>query len=596
MKKMRVKKISDYPLSNIEKINIQMIGHLLTQAAVNPEYLKQISELLKRQLVAEKDTANYNTQVISNFIDKMTISLRDAGQKGINPADGFKIEEQINATLDKRDENVDLFDKNKEDSKNYDKFAFSDVLERELRTHFILKTEALDNFEKLIDELDGLMTNFMPIQDWTLLKIAIEKGNRRLSQNKLKFIEPEVFLGKESKFSESELQKMELTSPTGFLKYDLRSDGPDLLALKELVSMLKGEDLHPLTIGPGFFAKYMPEILEKQVTGLIFEVQENKLKAIKLFKECKFLENVEGDTFNNHKRIFYGPIEAATLVSRTYGVESYQKQLTPQTKANLFRRNNVDLFEGNKKYYVVVDGCVGGPKNGSPLHYSEMSKNELAIDSGEVFLFEKKEKDIFSTRIYFVPYKYDEFHPIHHHGSVIFGNNDQSYHSCITDRQNEKGDDVSGHFYYPFRENFGYYDFAQNNLIMFQPSFVAAALHYLPKGSKVFDVIYNNDNVNLFNRAARNVFEETNFIVPKIIEGGALTNFCKGSGVCDTLVSEILKNHAPLHKRWLLYQYLKDGAGLTLEKQEARYDKLAKDLENQYSFNLFITNFGGPKK
>lgn len=594
MSQMNIKKLSEYKLSHLDKINITLIAHLLTKAAVNPEYLKQISELLKRQLVAEKDTANYNTQVISKFIDKMTLSLRDAGQKNLKPTDGFKIEESIEAALDNREADFSLFDPKNEDNKNYEKFSFNELVQKELRAFFILRTEALDTFEGLIDEIDGLMPKYMSIQDWTTLKMAIHKGNDRLFNNKLMFLEPESYQGKESKFSASELEKFEIVSPAGFLKYDLRSDGPDLLALKELVSLLKGEEAHPLTIGPGFFAKYMPEILEKQIAGLVFKMQDNKLQEIKVFKDSKFLEYDETSMVND-KRIYYAPVEAATMLSCSYTIEDYTV-IRFKKEVPLKRHVPMDLFKDNTKYYVVADGCVGGPKNGSPLGYKSISKNELAIDAGEVFLFEKQNEEVYSTRIYFVPYKYDEFHPMNQHGSVIFGNNDQSYHSCITDRRDKDGNEVCTSFYGFYRDGFGRGELAKNELIIFQPSFIAAVHHNLPKETKemsvVFDII-KKENEPLFQRASRNVFEETSLIIPEMMSN--VFRFCKGAGHCEEHISSLLKHHAPLHKRWLLAQYIKDGAGLTPNKQPTIFEKAAKDNDDKYSYKLFMRNFGGKK-
>ena len=47
---------------------------ILLKAVADPKYLKEVEVMLGRPVVAQKDTADYNSAVISNFIDKMSMA------------------------------------------------------------------------------------------------------------------------------------------------------------------------------------------------------------------------------------------------------------------------------------------------------------------------------------------------------------------------------------------------------------------------------------------------------------------------------------------------------------------------------------------
>lgn len=536
-------------------------------AAVDPEYLKQVSEMLKRKLTGEKDTANYNSQVISNFIDKTSVSLRDSGQSTILPGEGFKIDEEFDALIQNRMPNHDLFDKSKDVDRSLSEFPFSDKFERELRTKHILKTEALDTFFSLMDELDGLMPQFMTTEQWLKLKMAISKGNDRVQKNKLVFIEPEVYIGKEMKMSQKDLDKYGLRSDMGTLKYDLRPDGPDLLALKELVLMARGEDVHSLSFGPGFFAKYMPEFYEQFIVGIIFHVKANKLKSI-TFNEIT-LESIKKN-FNLKER--FTPADAPCILAADL-----------QFKGDKF----LETITNDDRYYVITHGRVAGPKDFKPFGYESSSFNEVSIDAGEVSLFYKATNNkVIGTRIYFVPYVYSSFHPYHQHGSVILGNNDQAYHSA----GQENGGNSDG-FY---REEFINTIYAPNPLNIFQPSFVSAWAKKFPK--EKIEILLEKDNRRLLVAACANIFEESPFLAPEVAKMGFIRLFFKKMGTSEDIINSfqsgvldmLIPNFAPIHKRWTLTQYLKDGVGITEERQQGLLDNVTIDAKNNYAQQRFI--------
>lgn len=543
-------------------------------AAPDPEYIKTVEKLLERKIVPEKDTANYNSNVVSYFIDKTVLALRDCGQRGVKPGDAFKIDAHMMAGEGKN-ANLAPFDLKNPLNKDYDYWAFNHLVDRELRTNFILRTEALDSFESLIDELDGLMPQYMSMEEWNRLKMVISKGNERLSKNKLIFIEPEVYLGKEMRMSTREMEKFQIAA-TDLLKYDLRTDGPDLIALKELVNMAKGEPVHDLSVGPGFFAKYVNELMEIDCYGVVFHVEKNKLKKIKLYTPFSFEKiGFKRDFLKYYTR--YAPTESAFAVC----------QVMEDTYKNID-----DIFGKNNKYFVVVPGTVSGPMHSFPFNYERMSFNDVQTLAGEVVLFNNLEGKTASTRIYFVPESYESFHPYHQHGSVIFGNNDQSYHSCtIKDNTNFGG---------LFQRQFEYdYDTKYFGEKLFDSSFYAYwVLKMHPEKLPLRDLMAPA-HFKPFLKACLNHYEEMNLTF-KVLFNKYIADhdYRKIKNVeWENSVEEIcFKNFAPLHKRWHLRQYLTDGVGLTLKRNQGMIDRVAEEAKASDAFNYVANHFANKNK
>lgn len=542
-------------------------------AAPDMEYIKTVEKLIGRKITPEKDTANYNSQVISYFIDKTMLALRDCGQKGITPTDAFKIEAHFIAEETKKAPNLHVFSLENPLNKDYEHWAFNNLVDRELRTHFILKTEALDSFDSLIDELDGLMPNFITVEEWNKLKMAISKGNERVAKNKLVFIEPEVYLGKEMRMSDKEMLKYQIAA-SDLLKYDLRSDGPDLIALKELVSMVKGEKVHPLSVGPGFFAKYVSELMDEDIYGVVFHVEKDKLKRIKLFTP----PSVEKPLIKAQLKKWderYAPVTAAIALCTTM-----EKEFSSLEK----------VFNSDKdKYFVVAPGRVSGPMLSLPFNYEKVSFNDVQTLAGEVFLYQKLEDKSSATRIYFVPESYENFHPYHQHGSVIFGNNDQSYHSCAL----APNASFAGTYQRNLRDDFYY----QDEVLFDSGYYVYWVLKMHPEKLKLTDLL--EDKYQLpFIKASVNHFEETSLILDELLKSTLFQfNYLKDSDEewIKTLKENCFKKFAPLHKRWHLRQYLTDGVGLVLKRNLGMIDKIADDAKASWAFDDAVKRLSNKK-
>lgn len=537
------------PLTKKQRKSLQML-----YAAVDPDVLKKISELLKRELIAEKDTEDYNTSLISSYFDKPSLLLRESGQSKIKAGDVFKLHEVIQSKEQEREELNGFYD-NQVAVSNYEYFPFSWKLGQEIRSRFILKTEKDDTFDKLMDEIDGYISKFLSIDDWILLKNSIKKSELRFENNVVNFLQPEKFLGVPVKLSNLDSKKQEINNPEFNFIIDQRKDSHDLLSLKEFLSIIKGDDVHPLTIGPGFFAKYMPEISANGIDSIVFKVYQNKLTEIKIVKKD-----------DENPRLNFSPIKAAQSVIDLYCIEE-KKGFFSTTK----KYADDSILDEDLSFYVVTDGCVSGPKEGFPLGYKSMSKNELKIPAGEVFLIDTVGNEIQNTRIYFVPYSYQDLHLCHQHGSVIFGNNDQSFNSCVLDEKQFFDENSILNLINKIKSN---------KKMLYEPAFMSVLVHYLPKGSTP-DLILLEENQELLYKAMSSVFEETSFTINYLVE-----EYFSGNENFEKLLLKFLRNYAPINKRFLLGKYFEDENGLLLEKNDTTYILFGKKLYMEHQINL----------
>jgi len=398
--------------------------------------------------------------------------------------------------------------------------------------------------------------------------MVLSKGNERISKNKLMFIEPEVYLGKEMRMSAKEMEKFQIAA-SDLLKYDQRNDGPDLIALKELVNIAKGDKVHDLSVAAGFFAKYVTELMEVDCYGVVFHVEKDKLKQIKLYTPYAFDKaGLKANFIKYYTR--YAPTEAAFALAQVME-ESYP--------------NVEDAFNKNNKFFVVVPGTVSGPMHSLPFNYERMSFNDVQTMAGEVFLYNMIEDRHVSTRIYFVPESYENFHPYHQHGSVIFGNNDQSYQSCTVAKITPFGGLFPRQFEYE-------YDSVYFGEKLFDSSFYAYwVLKMHPQKLPLKDLMRRGQTLNFVN-ACCNHYEETDLAIKKMFSqyiGDHDRRKIKNEAWEKLIFDLCLKHFAPLHKRWHLRQYLTDGVGLVLKRNEGMIDRVSHEAKASDAFN-YIEN------
>lgn len=537
-------------------------------AEVDPESLKKISNVLKRELKAEKDNEDYNLAIVSQFIDKAALPLMKVGQKSMINGDSLRVDEDVLNKLIKEDQE-DFFSDISE-LKDYTKAPFSWKIAQDLRNHFVLKTNKEDTFDTLMDEVDGNISQYMSMDDWIKLRSVIKKAEARLEKSTYQMLEPEIFYGEERKLTNTELIKYDLVSLDRNVNVDIRKDGHDLLALKEFVSMLKGETVHPLSIGPGFFAKYTHELREAGISGIVFHIKNNLLKQIKLVSL-------------GVKEIRYSPLSSAQSLIEAYCWEE-RKSLLGMGKMKKYYSDK-DVWK-DSKYFVVVDGCVSAPSN-LTLGYEEKSVNDTKIQAGEVFLFEKVDKEVLNTRLYFTPYDYSKLHLFHQHGSVIFGNNDQSLHSCLLNESDYFDSKYRDYLLTRVFEG----DKSEDDYLLFKPSFVACLINVLDEHKDV-KVILRRDNFKHFLASMGCLYENNDLSIDYLIE---LHEFEMVPEQVE-LLKEFSKKYSPLNQRFLLGEYLEQKSGLTKEELETTYRKLAKIMKQEWLLNYYNSYLQATKK
>jgi len=573
MKKINIKKIKYSEITSKEIY--ELLKEKICEAGVSPEYLEKLEKLLERELESAKDTDDYNKNVISESIDKVIKVFTEGGLDKINNGEYLKVNEKLAQLTDHKSHMTDL-QESYLDGK-YEKFPFSQSVTSEIRSNFILQTSLKDTFKKLMEEFVSLSPNFMSEEDRKLIVNIIKKSESRIFKNTLKFPAPP--LG----FEQGVLRKLTLDEQkeNGLdlsILIDERLDNHDLLALKELVLIMNGKDVSPLSIAPSFFAKYVPEIKEAGYEGVLIVCENNNLKQIKLTKVPN--GNIEYSPVLASVQLVFNEILEVELLDR-------QKE---ETQVNFkIKKYNKDIFSKEKMYFIVSDGCVAIPSKKTPFNYETYSDNDSKLKSGEVFVYTKNEnEEIIQTRTCFVPYDYSRLNVLHQHGSAIYGSNDQSFQSCYS-----RDTSLTSQFIDSYKDFWS--ELVQNKVKAygnaFSPAVIAARLnHFLKEGDKISDPsdIFKEKNYHALNLAMCSVSEQTSFTKHWVLN----TLHWKNSGYSMDvykMIENLCKHEAPLNRRWLLKQYLDDGVGITKEKQATYYIKLAENLEqNKYTESLDI--------
>lgn len=391
---------------------------------INDKNKNSLSSMLGRDVSPQKDPNNYNFDLVSKTRDKIAGMLMETGIETILNKDVITITGlSRNYLYDK----MDLYDINlAENIGDYRLYNYNLVIENELRTKFLLQTESKDDFPEMYKELKEKLEKYLNKSELEKLDIAVKNGSKRLHEEvKLSFLDP--YQGLEEG-NLRDLTKEEIKSNNfikgleEYPKVDDRSDNHDLLSLKELLLVLDGKDVEEYSIALGFFAKIMPELIKEDIHSVLIKTKNKKIIDLKF---AKFVSN---------KSMYYSPLKAGiSLVENflvTKNIETYRIGNRDVTSTKF--SNYQEILE-DEQFFVVVDGNIAIPSNEETLGYSENCINTIEKKCAELFLF-KKDKSI---RIGFTPYNYNNIPLIHQHGSVIFGSNDQTYHS-VSERTSEE--------------------------------------------------------------------------------------------------------------------------------------------------------------
>lgn len=611
-----------------KKINMNLISKLF--AEVNPDFLKKLSLILGRELdiTKSKDNEDYNNEVLSNVLDNSVHLLMEAGLTSSQALDVLKLYHDYQRYSN--NENHRLFKLSDAiDKKDYELYPYDQTIESDLRAYFILKTSKNDNFDSLLNEMDLHITKYLNNDDWTRMKKVIQfyENDEERKLLKIKHLMPEnELLGQKIILTSEEKEKIGESNSDKELFYIEKNDKPDLLAMKEMVSILKGEDVHPLSIGFGFFFRYLQLFcnvkydhennnfmhwtyytqystdenwkdkdysnIQKDYDGIVFKInKENKLEKI-LFAKLP-----------NPKKISSGPYRASACLhySNAYEIERKWKvgdenypYLYPEYTAS--KKENIDklsYFDDGSKYYVIIPSHVAisdFSKSGHVNSYENISKNDKSIAAYECYLFEKDEsnKEVINTRIYWKPFMNNAAVSLmYQHGSVIFGLNDQTGHPCYdtimpVGQEETLSDGDVDNFRYEWHHSKDKTKFAYSN------SITALILNEF-KNKKIEPTdLLKKENYKYLYRIIHGLYDfDENMILKGIDYYYGLANPYRGCQqyIDDlSLLHELTKNTLPFTHRFAIWKYANDFKGITKEKQKTYISQLAEKAQNESSF------------
>lgn len=534
-------------------------------AKVDPEYLKNFSKMLNKNLEDlddTKDTEDYNKEQSSKVVDRSLSTFMEAGQKQSDSGDMIRTE-AFN----------DFFTSDKNNLSNYEKaissgeyklYPFSMPFSLELRNKFVLKTEKSDSFESLYPKMKSLLLKYCTDDIIEKIDNAVEKAKKRLKNTKLSIINPMVIKNnkKVRKLTDDEINALKLIQtkrsdvdiklekPDFFIEE--RNDDFDLVALKELIYILDGNNVDYFSIALGFFGKIMPELLNEGIDSVILKVIDEKLNTIQFVSLKKeYFKNQE------HCRDF-SPVMASNMLIQSFGIKSEDKKIITSRatgkEMSIVEYTMNDLFEENSKYYVLVDGCISVSSNQNYLDYEENVLNNKRVFASEVFLFEKRPEGLMNTRLFFTPYEYNSFHFMHHHGGVIFGSSDQSMHSCL-----RKMDDIKN-----LEKNILNLEWKESRdrslnkelktSYAYSPAMTAVRFHFFEIGD-YSDELMKPEFKHVLLNTISSLYEMFEFTLRLSFFRLKNTSILFNDFKIKTLFWELVKNYQPLTKRFLLKNY-----------------------------------------
>lgn len=421
MKKINKIRIKNISKKKSEDILNQLLVTLVAEGRVNPESIKFLSDRLTRPVNQEKeDTREYNNSFVSK-LDLATLNFMEAGVKNdFFPGEGVLITAWLQKHIEKNPELADyvvevMKDKfNQIDHMKDPILRFCAPVSYDIGAKYILRTEQMDTFLSVFSEIEENRGKFISDSDWSLILSAVKKADNRITSEDIIFLSPieEGITGNHRQLSTEEKERFGFGDKKSLMDADFRKDEHDLVALKELAYVMKGNSVDDLSPFAGAFLKYMPELNELGIRAIVFEVVDNILKSVKISK------------FEGKSVIPYGPAEAAVALAQCF----------PELES-------VKDFKANTRYYVTVSGFVCSPDDIKHFGYSEMTpKLNNAIPAGETIMFQAIGDLKYSgiphpsaVRLYFYPFKPSQLHPIYQKMTALYGQSDNMFHSCAYD-------------------------------------------------------------------------------------------------------------------------------------------------------------------
>jgi hypothetical protein len=426
MKKKSTIKIKNISKQKSDDLLHSLLEQLVAEAHVDPESVVFLSKLLSREVKSEKsDTREYNNTFVSR-LDTSTMHFMDVGLKNdVNPGDGVKVTAWLQKQIDKNPELANYLERVIKEKKVISReflldpiIPFCGAISDDIGTKFILRSEQMDTFMSVLSEIEENRSKFINEKDWADILAAIKLADKRIKKESIIFLAPveEGIIGTHRELTSDEKIQFGF-DPVQPMDADFRKDDHDLISLKELAHVMRGNTVDYLSPFAGAFLKYMPELNSAGIRGIVFEVVDDKLNSVQVSR------------FDGKSAIPYGPTEAAIAVAQCF----------PELKTIFDLKHNV-------KFYVSVSGFICAPEDIKSWGYTNLlPKLNKAIPAGETILFhfigdstrgEDDHGDILvpaATRIYFYPYKPSDMHPAYQKMMVLYGQSDNMFHSCGLD-------------------------------------------------------------------------------------------------------------------------------------------------------------------
>lgn len=465
---------------------------------------------------------------------------------------------------------------------DYKYFPFDDSLTGEIRGRVLLSLTEEDNEEKLLEELYELLPKVTSMNDFLILTSLIEVGRKRLPLHLYKF--PNPLNGEEN-----------------------RSYCLDLLALKELVSVLKGEEVAPINLMAGFFAslihlgkevsRHFPPLMD--LGGIVLTVKDNQLINIKvsLLHRAGTVGDDAKPTLSRYSPNLASWVMYSSLIMKFAFIsrgDTPSKDFVNNTKILIqgaINKPTDDLYKDNTRYYVVVDGCVAGPSNFETYGYEKLPVNDTRIYAGEVFLFHKLNGKPRGTRIGFIPRDPNQVHPALRLGSFILGDTDMSYQS-IPWNPKDYAENILNDYKAWWAEKVN-----QGNPEgdAYSPAMVMAYLNYL--GDKPIDIsktpcvtleLLKPENKHLMEKVVHSVSGETDFTHYWWRNSSHWVHLQYSMDLAKQSRELFYDHITQLNRHWNFATYLEDGLGVEEAPQKTtvktlcerfKEDKLAQNVK-----------------
>lgn len=550
------------------------------QTIANGDILAWLSEALGRPVTQDKDPEDYNFTYFSELM--FTSRLTMAGVRDLGNGDLIHLYHKFRLAVAKTEFEESPTPEKEEWVKHCQAILddyigtvqgvntnyFSVANSEELMAPYFLRSQKSDNLTSLLGDLDKTIINFMKPEEWKILKSALLKSEERIVKKTFRFIEPmkPINPAEMKTLTPEEMKEQGFVNENVKLNYETRKDGIDLLALKELVHICRGVPMSPHSIALGAFAKSMPELLKAGFDGVVLKFNKTT-KMLESIKLGKLPRRGIISKRPNYGGLGFSPVDASAVLQFSSLIESGTPDLAKLDESS---------------YQVLVLGEIAYSKTKVFAHEIPYSKNELQMEAGEVFLFEKKE-EVLCSRLFFYPSNYSELNIRYGHGSAIHGSNNTSFHSASQTPEIDDDEIVNL-----------YKDFWREEGMGGHGSVIASRLFddKLMKG--VSEDIFRGQYEKILIPHIHSIHEVNPFTgFYHLSQAKFFSNLYEGENLEGLML--LAKNYLPLNRRFNPSSFLIDGCGLEKKAQVNLFEKVASEYRAKLGVDLMAALYEAKK-